>query len=277
MMAAGSAAEPTGNRRWIRMEISVDFLDGRIVEYNTTSLVPSDPLKGSVSGDVTAKNYLTEYNLRLDLLETSGLRLDVYYNTISDVGQGDTIDLTPELGTKPDGSGWVVPAATRRIQGVIYLLSPEELEGASYILVRRCGEAIAVAWRQGSGNWLIDGMRFARMARQVYSDAQITSKNSQEAIMMNYLHNALPTLSEEEHASLTGYPLAAWEEIRDMESANAADAMSDEFDVPEGKPTIGDREQSVLSGEEDVDHPSADDGGPDSIIPEDQEFEEDDD
>ena len=68
------------------MEISVDFLDGRIVEYNTTSLVPSDPLKGSVSGDVTAKNYLTEYNLRLDLLETSGLRLDVYYNTISDVG-----------------------------------------------------------------------------------------------------------------------------------------------------------------------------------------------
>lgn len=253
------------------MEISVDFLDGRIVEYNTTSLVPSDPFKGTVASDMTAKNYLTEYNLRLDLLETSGLRLDVYYNTIGEVGQGDSIDLTDELGRKGDGSAWVVPAATRRIQGVIYLLSPEELESASYILVRRCGEAIPVAWRQGSGNWLIDGMRFARMARQVYSDALITSKNSQEAIMMNYLNNALPTLSEEELANLTGYPIAAWEEIRDMETANARDAMTDtvELDDVAGEPTA-----DVAA--DDFDHPTDDDDGPESIIPEDQEFEEDD-
>lgn len=247
------------------MEISVDFLDGRVVEYNTTSLVPADPLKGAVRSDGDAKNYVTEYALRLDLLSTAGLRLDVYYNTLGNDSSGDRVDMSDELGPMPDGKPRLVSAATRRIRGVVYLLSPQELQSASYILVRRCGEAVAVAWRQGSGNWLIDGMRFARMARQVYSDAQITSKNAQEAIMMNYLNNAMPTLSEEELAGLTGYPLEAWEEIQEMEMANVGGGAGDPDIGP--VPGAGD----ATSGP-DVD--PSDDGADDTIVPEGLDFDE---
>lgn len=249
------------------MEISVDFLDGRIVEYNTTSLVPADPLRGVVKSDGDAKNYVTEYALRLDLLATAGLRLDVYYNTLGDDSSGDRVDMTDELGPVADGRPRLVAAATRRIRGVIYLLSSQELESASYILVRRCGEAVAVAWRQGSGNWLIDGMRFARMARQVYSDAQITSKNAQEAIMMNYLNNAMPTLSEEELAALTGYPLEAWEEIQEMEMANVGGGIPepDVDDVPDA---------ADASAGPDMD-PSEDDAE-DTIVPDGVDFDEED-
>lgn len=211
------------------MEISVDYMDGRVVEFNTSDFVASDPFKKQiVRDDPKASNVVTEFQLRLDLLAEEGLRMDVYYYTMGSLERSDSVDLTDELGERQGGGRWVVPAGTRRVEGVIYLLNKDDLEGAAYILVRRCSETIPVAWRQGSGNWLIDGMRFSRTAREVYSDSNITSRNQQESVMMRYLHDAYPSLPEEELAGLTGYPYAAWQEIQEMEGESFDDAAGDD-------------------------------------------------
>lgn len=277
------------------MEVSVDYMDGRVVEFNTNDFVPGDPLKGAVASDRRAKNFVTEFVLRMDRLETDGLRMDIYYNTFGAASESDVVDMTDDIGPKSDGSPRTAPIAVRRLQGVVYLLTAEELEGAAYILVRRCSETVEAAWRQGSGNWLVDGMRFARTARQVYSDANITSKNQKLAIMMNYLNNAHPSLDEQDFCNMTGYPLGAWEEIRDMESANFSAAVGEDGDwvdgddVPQGAandPDPGDEDPQEeglgtfgagtdLAGDPDL-GVGTDDDEPDSLIPEDQEFEDED-
>lgn len=265
------------------MEVSVDYMDGRITEFNTSDFVPGDPLKGAVASDRRAKNFVTEFVLRMDLLETEGLRMDIYYNTFGSRSESDVVDMTAEAGPKGDGSARTAPVAVRRLQGVVYLLTPEELEGAAYILVRRCSETIEVAWRQGSGHWLIDGMRFARTAREVYSDANITSRNQKVSIMMNYLNNAYPALGEADLCNYTGYPMGAWEEIRDMESANLSAAVEDEGDWADGDGPLengsgeGGDDPTWAAEEDAAGVPDADgDEEPDSLIPDDQEFEDED-
>lgn len=271
------------------MEISVDFEDGRIREYNTSSFTSAEPFKRRVAGEPGDCNLVTEFDLRLDLMPAAGLRLDVYFNTAYDQAHSN-VDMTDELsympGTHvPAGLGAVErrlgPATTRRFSHCVFLLTKDELEKASYILVRRCGEAVVAAWRQGSGKWLINGQRFADISRQVYSDAQTTSRNAQELIIMNYLANAYPTLSDEERAAMTGYPLEAYEEIREMEYSNATAAMGD-------GPAVG--YESAASGESRADElpaspspaseeeapPSAADG-PESIIPPGMDFDDGDD
>lgn len=191
------------------MEISVDFADGRIREFNTGSFTASDPFSGADPSDVTRSCFVTEFDLRLDLIDTEGIRLDIYYDTLSlEPGAGAT------LGDDPGrAEGVSAQIAERRAHGSVYLVSREELLHASYIMVRRCGQVVAVAWRQGTGNWLINGQKFSRVAREIYSDAQVTSLNAQLVGMVGALRAMRPETPEAELVEMTGYPYDAWQEI----------------------------------------------------------------
>lgn len=200
------------------MEISIDYDDGRIREFSTSSYVPGGRL-GTVPGEAGASNFMTEFDLRLDDLETRGLRLDVYFNC---VGSGDeqTVDMGEELFGRDRRRSLPVPVAKRFLRCVIMVASPSELEGACYILVRRCQEAVPVAWRQGSQGWLVDGQAFARMARQVYTDAKVTSVNSQLLTMVRYAERSSPDGDLRDVVPLTGFPYDAYLEAELQESLN---------------------------------------------------------
>ena len=203
------------------MEISVDFEDGRIREYNTASFVTEDALRGTNPRDPRAPCVLTEFDLRLDLLEEEGLRLDLYTNTFdSRRGQRRDVDLQEGLRDE-DGEerGRVYSeAATRHVAGSMDLITRRELESATYILVRRCGSIVAAAWRQGSQGWLVNGQRFARCAREIYTDNQIASNNAKLVQMMSYLMRANPSASEREVVRMTGVPYDAYQEVLAMEA-----------------------------------------------------------
>lgn len=200
------------------MEIAIDYDDGRIREFNTGTYVPGGTL-GTVPGEKGARNFLTEFDLRLDNLETKGLRLDVYFNCF---GSGDeqTVDMGQEIFGKESHRSYRVPVAKRYLRGVIMIATPAELEGACLIVARRCQESVTVAWRQGSQGWLVDGQAFARMARQVYTDAKVTSTNAQLLTMVRYAAHANPTLDLSEVVPLTGVPYDAYIEVEGQEALN---------------------------------------------------------
>lgn len=254
------------------MEISVDFDDGRIREFNTQTYAAAEPFKGAVPNERGARNFVTEFDLRLDLLSNGFLRLDLFYDTFGD-SHPSTVVLKDDISSDPELK---VVAAVKHVCGSVFLLTEKELAHARYILVRRCGEPVAAAWRQGSGDWLIDGQRFAMAARQVYSDAQVTSRNAQELIMVNYLSNAYPDLSEEEVCEMTGYPHEAYLELREMEFANAA--ATQETPAAAGAPREREEPEEPERLADSVDAPP--DGGtdePDSLIPAGVDFDDDED
>lgn len=242
------------------MQVSVDFEDGRICEFNLDTFTASEPYK--YNNDRPGKlnvNVCTEFHLRLDLLRTSGLRVDVYYNGFGEGGE-DTLPL--------DGCEWAdgkprrIPYARRHVMQTIQLVSQEELECATCILVRRCGEVVRAAWRQGSGRWLIDGQAFARCSREVYTDAAVTSINAQEMIMLNYLHRAYPDAGDEDVAAMTGFPVEAVEEIAALETLNMEAVVSGEEGFGDEEPGFsGDEEEAtgVSDGKDDLQVGSEDD------------------
>lgn len=242
------------------MEISVDFDDGRVREFNTAAYITNEGFAGMAPEDPAARNFVTEFEVRLDKMgDESGLWLEVYYNTLN-AGNEKEVDLSDRGIERP------VPAATHRIGGVVCILSAEEFRHAVLILVRRCGEVVTAAWRQGSGMWLINGQRFAVKMREIYSDANTTSKNAQELQMVGYLRNAYPTAREEDLVAATGYPYDAFLELRELELRNVEGLSSEEppgdgvdFPAPVDAPGF-----------------ALGDDGADSLIPDGVEFDEDD-
>lgn len=287
------------------MKISVDFNNGDIAEYDFSAFTTPDPFRYTVEGERADKNLCTEFRLKTSMLRTGeGLAVDVFFNTLYD-RSCMKVDRTAEYmagfadeksrsnkangrhgrAAKCNDAKYEVDLAVRRVSGVIPLLTKEELKAAEYILVRRCDELAPVAWRQGSRGWLIDGQAWVRASREVYSDAQTTSRNAQELIMVNYLRNAYPSSSLEEICALTGFPVEAYEEIRELEMRNVADVLGDgpmvDLGGEEGAPLAEMRESPNAVGggsqpkaEEDPDRPS----GVESDEPAmnlDQEFDED--
>lgn len=190
------------------MEVSVDYYDGRVREFSTTTFASS--LERYVPGG--GRNLVTEFDLRLDLLRSEGLRLDVYLNSLGEQ-DAQTIDMTEELGEEPDGSPRLSPVAKRYLFGSIQLIAPEELKGASYLLVRRCQETVAAAWRQGSGDWLVDGLAFDRAQRQMYTDALVTSVRDKELRMVRSLVDLYPNEDIRDIVAMTGMPYEAYREM----------------------------------------------------------------
>lgn len=213
------------------MEVSVDFADGRIREFSTGSFTAPDPFRQRNPKDLSEEALLTEFDLRLDLLQTEGLRLDVYSNAISRGRQGE-IRVVEELGH--DGEPSTAQVAARHLYASVYLLSLAELASATYVLVRRCGQPVAAAWRQGSGGWLVDGQAFARLAREVYTDAQVVSTNSQAVRMVGYLSRANPGAGREDLIAMTGFPVEAFEELEGQELAAGEGGFEGDAPEPEG-------------------------------------------
>lgn len=296
------------------MKISVDFANGDIAEYDFSAFTAPDPFRYTVEGERADKNLCTEFRLKTSMLRTGeGLAVDVFFNTLydrsclkidrtaeymagfADAGE-NAASASPARArhgkTKKDEVKYEVDLAVRRVSGVIPLLSKEELKEAEYILVRRCDELAPVAWRQGSKGWLIDGQAWVRASREVYSDAMTTSRNAQELIMVNYLQNAYPSSSLEEICALTGFPVEAYEEIRELEMRNAADVLGDgpvhdelagadhaAFVAGKEEPPSsagGDRDAIKPEQAGDPDRPT-DDENNDTVMDLDQEFDEDED
>lgn len=212
------------------MEISVDYDDGRVREFNTSDYTTM-PRGSVIPEEPDAVNFVTELDLRLDRLKEEGLRLDIYMNLFG-WSTGESIDFTEELGLRANKERRMVKIATRYLYGTVQLISAEELRDASYILVRRCGVSIPVAWRQGSGQWLVDGMAFAKTAREIYTDPRVTSTNAQAVVMMHYLTRAHPDMDIHDLVEMTGFMYEAFREAESQESLNKREGA--EGSTPEG-------------------------------------------
>jgi|GEM_PF-2959748 len=113
------------------MNIVVRYANGMVEEFDTNTLTSPDPFRRSVR-DCQA-NICTDVQVRLDLLEAEGLRVDVYwYDTLAD-------RLTRRVRLNPDGTsvevdgdgagtGLVTDVLNRQLAGVLYVVDRTELE-----------------------------------------------------------------------------------------------------------------------------------------------------
>lgn len=217
----------------------MDYSDGRIREFNTQSYLSNGPDMGRDSRMKGGRNYLTEFDLRLDHLEDEGLRLDLYYTFLGfEKGQMVNVTKSGELDPERTREGQMVEVGTRYLRGTFILITPAELEHAENIIVKRGDMPIQAAWRQGSGRWLVNGGAFSRAARQYYTDQTVTSINSQALHIVRYITNASPTTTTEEAALQIGFPPEAFEELVLQETQNN---LADQGPDPESEQMAYDR------------------------------------
>lgn len=247
------------------MVITIEYKDGRVKEFNTSSFTSSDPWRDKLP---KARNYVTEFDLRCDLLDYGatempkrqpaqkiGLRLDVYYNTLGEEEHRQT--QVEELNTKS-------PVANHWLAGSINLANADEIPIIASVTCETCGKAEVVAWRQGMGDWLINGGRFRAMQRMCYTDGNVSSVNTQAVMIADYLTKARPDLDVSQVAEAMGFPLEAYFDAVRSEAA----ALKDDVD-PDGDDDGPDDGPSA----DDLPEPPGDDDGIELDL--DQEFDED--
>ena len=238
------------------MIVTMEMTDGRVREFNLGSLCTPDPWGDKRGGSVVVA---TELDLRLDLMERDArarpgreqLRLDVTRHVASPRGgAGPTVELGEYLDAR--GRPARMQAAERLPSVSVILAGPAELETTSVIYVSSSGQHKAVAWRQGSGNWLINGTRFEAARRLFYTDSQTTSTSSQACRLFNYvLRSGGEAMTPEDAAEMIGFPYEAIAEAMEAEAANAGMA-----DVESGS-------QSPTASLIDLDPPDGDGGDDD--------------
>lgn len=168
---------------------------------------------------------MTELDLRLDLVETVGLRLDFYWYDAAP--QGERVEIPGLMDSK--GNPVCLTAASRRLGTSVLLCSLGGIEQISRIIVQRANGTVDALWRQGSGDWLINGAKFEAQRVLSYTDANVTSMNSQAIFVFKYMKKANPRMSDEEICRLIGYPLEAYMEIQLDEAKNAEDIVNAEL------------------------------------------------
>lgn len=194
------------------MLIVIEYKDGRIKEFDPNAFTST---KALTVASKQPQNVMTEFDLRLDLLEKDGLRLDIFwYDTSLDIG---TVDLAGTV----DENGRPVQAkrAARKVATSILLINKYALKNVSRIIVQRAGSQVTAAWRQGEGDWLILGAKFDAQRVQTYTDPSTSSANAQAVNVFRYLKRANPTMGDAEISTLMGYPLDAIRYIQESESA----------------------------------------------------------
>lgn len=196
------------------MIIAIEYKSGRMKEFDTSSFTTTNAMS---AGDKTARNVMTELDLRLDLIETVGLRLDFYWYDAAP--QGERVEIPGLMDSK--GNPVCLTAASRRLGTSVLLCSLGGIEQISRIIVQRANGTVDALWRQGSGDWLINGAKFEAQRVLSYTDANVTSMNSQAIFVFRYMKKANPEMTEEEICSLIGYPLDAYKEIQLDEAKNA--------------------------------------------------------
>lgn len=196
------------------MIIAIEYKSGRMKEFDTSSFTTTNAMS---AGDKTARNVMTELDLRLDLVETVGLRLDFYWYDAAP--QGERVEIPGLMDSK--GNPVCLTAASRRLGTSVLLCSLGGIEQISRIIVQRANGTVDALWRQGSGDWLINGAKFEAQRVLSYTDANVTSMNSQAIFVFRYMKKANPRMTDEEICSLIGYPLDAYKEIQLDEAKNA--------------------------------------------------------
>lgn len=195
------------------MIIAIEYKNGRMKEFDTSAFTTTNAMS---AGDKTARNVLTELDLRLDLVDKVGLRLDFYWHDATPQGQSIKIDgLTDSMGNPV-----CLTSAARRLGTSVLLCSREGIKQISRIIVQRANGTANVLWRQGSGDWLINGARFEAQRVLTYTDSNVSSTNSQAVFVFKYMKRANPSMSDKAICDLIGYPLAAYMEIQKEEAKN---------------------------------------------------------
>lgn len=222
------------------MLIAVEYKDGRIKEFDANAFTSNEAMVGP---DRRAKNALTEFDLRLDRIEEDGLRLNIFWHDASRekgrVALDDTVD---EQGRKVE-----LKEAYRRAGVSIMIANKAVLGSISRIIVYRANQPVQVAWRQGTGDWLIKGSLFEAQRVLTYSDANTTSLNAQALIVYRYLEKANPLLSPEEICAVMGYPVEAYLEVKGDEESQVLDVVEVDDDRPAAPAPVPDDDDSEVA------------------------------
>lgn len=204
------------------MIIAIEYKNGRMKEFDTSAFTTTNAMS---AGDKTARNVMTELDLRLDLVDKVGLRLDFYWYDATPQGQRVEIKgLTDSMGNPV-----TLTSAARRLGTSVLLCSKEGLNQVSRVIVQRANGTVDALWRQGSGDWLINGAKFEAQRVLSYTDTKFTSMNSQAVFVFKYMKKANPLMTEEEICDHIGYPLEAYKEIQLDEAKNAEETTGAEL------------------------------------------------
>lgn len=225
------------------MIIAIEYKGGRVKEFDTSAFTATNAMS---AGDKTARNVMTELDLRLDLVDTVGLRLDFYWYDATP--QGERVDIPGLMDSKGDPVS--LTAAARRLGTSVLLCSREGIKQISRIIVQRANGTVDALWRQGSGDWLINGAKFEAQRVLSYTDSNVSSMNSQAVFVFKYMKKANPSLTDAEICELIGYPLDAYMEIQLDEAKNAEEVADAEL--------IGEDDDDVQSGTEQPDDAPSD-------------------
>lgn len=225
------------------MIIAIEYKGGRVKEFDTSAFTATNAMS---AGDKTARNVMTELDLRLDLVDTVGLRLDFYWYDATP--QGERVDIPGLMDSKGDPVS--LTAAARRLGTSVLLCSREGIKQISRIIVQRANGTVDALWRQGSGDWLINGAKFEAQRVLSYTDSNVSSMNSQAVFVFKYMKKANPSLTDAEICELIGYPLDAYMEIQLDEAKNAEEVADAEL--------IGTDDDEVQSGMEQPDDTPSD-------------------
>lgn len=231
------------------MIIAIEYKNGRMKEFDTSAFTTTNAMS---AGDKTARNVMTELDLRLDLVDEVGLRLDFYWYDATPQGQRVEI---PGL-TDSKGDPVCLTSASRRLGTSVLLCSRGGIRQISRVIVQRANGTVDALWRQGSGDWLINGARFEAQRVLSYTDCNVTSMNSQAVFVFKYMKKANPQMTDEEICDLIGYPLDAYKEIQWDEAKNAEEMVGAELNESDDGGDERYSTDSLVSG------PSDSDGGP---------------
>lgn len=204
------------------MIIAIEYKNGRMKEFDTSAFTATNAMS---AGDKTARNVMTELDLRLDLVDKVGLRLDFYWYDATP--QGERIDIPGLMDSKGDPVS--LTAASRRLGTSVLLCSREGIRQISRIIVQRANGTVDALWRQGSGDWLINGAKFEAQRVLSYTDSNVSSMNSQAVSVFKYMKKAHPKIKDKEICKLIGYPIEAYKEIQSDEAKNEPNKVNAEL------------------------------------------------
>ena len=185
------------------MHITVYYQSGVLDSFDTQPFCAPEPFRRH------GGNVLTEFRLRLDLLSSDGLVLEVFWYELP-------------AGDAAAGRDGLAPAP-RHPSHKLLILGPDEVGGIAKIV---CDGELLV-WRQGDD--LINGVKFSGQEVLCFSDHTTTSINERALALFNYLRRAIPEdeKTDDEVAGMMGYSVAALEAVLRAETMNAA-ALDDE-------------------------------------------------
>lgn len=187
------------------MKVIVYYQSGLIDVFDSTNFTNSEPYSKD------GCSVMTEFALRLDLLEKEGLVVDVFtYDRDTDPN-----DPKVRIGTT------MVPYALRRNGNRLRLVSLVELKDIAKITL----DGELVVWRQGTE--LINAVKFSNQELLCFSNVTTTSINQKASSIFRYLKNANPDMEEGVVANMMGYTLDA---IRAIQIDEAAQNESDDED-----------------------------------------------